>query len=108
MALVISVDSQPTVVSITLEGDLDTKSAPQLLDVLTKISLPELQELRIHADQLKFMSSAGLRALVFAKQKMPHASKLLLVGAIDPIQEVIVKTGLASAVTLVDSVDQVP
>lgn len=105
MALVIRIDPQPSYAALFLEGDLDTKSAPQLLDELTKIALAELEELRIHAAELSFMSSAGLRALVFAKQKMPHTSRLLLIGASDPIKEVITRTGLQSAVTLLDSVD---
>jgi anti-anti-sigma factor len=108
MALVIKIDPQPTLVSLVLEGELDTKSAPQLLEELTKIALAELEELRIHASELSFMSSAGLRALVFAKQKMPHTSRLLLIGASDSVREVISRTGLESAVTLLDSIDDTP
>jgi anti-anti-sigma factor len=53
-----------------------------------------------------FLSSAGLRALVFAKQKMPHGSRLVLVGTSDDIADVITKTGLTQAVTLVASHDE--
>lgn len=108
MPLTIKLDPQPTFAALFLEGDLDTKSAPQLLEQLTQLSLADLQELRIHASQLSFMSSAGLRALVFAKQKMPHSARLLLIGASEPVQEVITRTGLQSAVTLIDSLDQAP
>ena len=47
------------------------------------------------------MSSAGLRALVFAKQKMPFESRLILIGANEEIADVIDKTGLTNAITLV-------
>jgi anti-anti-sigma factor len=103
MPLLISVDPQPAFVALHLEGEVDSKSAPELLDALTRLTLSELGELRIHAMQLTFMSSAGLRALVFAKQKMPHSSRLILVGGSPEIREVIERTGLGSAVMMVDS-----
>lgn len=106
MPLHINVDPQPAFVALHLEGEVDTKSAPELLDTLTRLSLPELKELRIHVAGLTFMSSAGLRALVFAKQKMPHSSRLVLVGASADIREVIERTGLGSAVMMVETVSE--
>lgn len=90
---------------ISLEGDVDTMTAPDLLDALTALELAALSELRIEMAQVGFLSSAGLRALVFAKQKMPHASRLVLVGTSTEIADVITKTGLTQAVTLVASHD---
>lgn len=88
---------------IILEGDVETKTAPALLDALTQIELSLIQELRIEMTAVSFLSSAGLRALVFAKQKMPHESRLILIGAADSIADVIQKTGLTQAVMLVSS-----
>lgn len=91
---------------ISLNGDVDTKTAPELLEALTALELAALAELRIEMAAVGFMSSAGLRALVFAKQKMPHASRLVLVGTSAEIADVIEKTGLTQAVTLVGSHDE--
>ncbi len=91
---------------ISLSGDVDTKTAPELLEVLTALELAALTELRIEMSAVGFLSSAGLRALVFAKQKMPHTSRLVLVGTSAEIADVIVKTGLTQAVTLVASHDE--
>lgn len=88
---------------LSLSGDVDTKTAPSLLDALTALELAALAELRIEMAQVGFLSSAGLRALVFAKQKMPHQARLILVGSSSDIAEVITKTGLTQAVTLVNS-----
>jgi anti-anti-sigma factor len=85
---------------------VDTKTAPELLEALTALELAALAELRIEMAAVGFMSSAGLRALVFAKQKMPHASRLVLVGTSAEIADVIEKTGLTQAVTLVASHDE--
>ena len=54
---------------ITLEGDVDTKTAPALLEALTQIELAATIELRIEMVDVGFLSSAGLRAFVFAKQR---------------------------------------
>jgi len=107
MSLSINIESQETHVSIFLAGQVDTKSAPELLEVLTGIGLPELQELRIHAVELTFLSSAGLRALVYSKQKMPHSSRLILVGGSEDINATVIRTGLGTAVTIVSSIEEI-
>lgn len=107
MALTINVEPQDSHVSLFLVGQVDTKSAPQLLETLTEIGLAELAELRIHAMELTFLSSAGLRALVFAKQKMPHTSRLILIGGSEDIKSTVIRTGLGSAVTIVDTVEEI-
>jgi anti-anti-sigma factor len=86
---------------LTLVGDVDTKTAPSLLESLTNLELSSIAELRIDMVSVGFLSSAGLRALVFAKQKMPYESRLILIGTNSEISEVIVKTGLTQAVMLV-------
>jgi anti-anti-sigma factor len=86
---------------LCLEGDVDTKTAPSLLTALTELELSSIAELRIELASVGFLSSAGLRALVFAKQKMPYESRLIVVGASDDIVDVITKTGLTQAVLLV-------
>lgn len=86
---------------ITLQGDVDTKTAPSLLNTLTQIDLAQIVELRIDMSGVGFLSSAGLRAFVFAKQKMPFESRLILIGANEEIADVIDKTGLTNAITLV-------
>lgn len=107
MALSIEVDPQETHVSIHLAGQVDTKSAPDLLNKLTEVGLAHLPELRIIAVNLTFLSSAGLRALVFARQKMPHASRLILVGGSAEIKATIIRTGLGNAVTIVDTISEI-
>lgn len=92
---------------LSLSGDVDTKTAPSLMEALTALELASLNELRIDMASVGFLSSAGLRALVFAKQKMPHTSRLVLVGTSSEIADVITKTGLSQAMTLVGSHDDI-
>jgi len=53
------------------------------------------------------MSSAGLRAIVFAKQKMPHSARLYLIGASELIVDTVKKTGLSQAVVFAASEDAI-
>ena len=107
MALTIEVVQNDVHVSITLAGDVDTKTAPELLSKLVALELNVLEQLRLDLQAVNFVSSAGLRAIVFAKQKMPHESTLYIIGASDQIVDTITKTGLASAIKIVESADNI-
>jgi anti-anti-sigma factor len=107
MALSIEITQGELHVTMLLTGDIDTKTAPELLSKLTALELAALQQLRINLLDVGFVSSAGLRAIVFAKQKMPHTSHLYLVGPSTEIVDVITKTGLNQAVVIVSSEDEI-
>ena len=107
MALTIEVVQNDVHVSITLVGDVDTKTSPELLSKLVALELNVLEQLRLDLQAVNFVSSAGLRAIVFAKQKMPHESTLYVIGASEQIIETITKTGLGNAIKIVESADNI-
>lgn len=92
---------------LSLQGDIDTKTAPILFEALNELELSSIGDLRIDMNSVGFLSSAGLRALLFAKQKMSNQYRLILVGANNEIIEVITKTGLSDAVLIVSSHDAI-
>lgn len=108
MTLTILASTDDAFTLLALEGEVDTKTAPQLLQALTELGLSALAELRLDLSGLSFMSSAGLRALVFAKQKMPYDSRLIVIGAREEVVDVITRTGLTQAVMLVASIEEIP
>jgi anti-anti-sigma factor len=103
MTLSIQSIEENEIVTLALQGDVDTKTAPELLEVLTNLKLKEISHLKIDLTEVNFMSSAGLRALVFAKQKMAHDSVVSVVNANEEIKDVITKTGLSTAVSFINS-----
>lgn len=107
MALTIEVVQNEVHVSITLTGDVDTKTAPELLSKLVALELNVLEQLRLDLQAVNFVSSAGLRAIVFAKQKMPHKSILYVIGASEQIVDTITKTGLGNAIRIVESAENI-
>jgi anti-anti-sigma factor len=107
MSLTIDILQGDIHATLVLSGDIDTKTAPDLLSQLTSLELHALEQLRLNLLDVGFVSSAGLRAIVFAKQKMPHTSRLYLVGASEQIIDTVTKTGLAQAVVIVDSEEEI-
>jgi anti-anti-sigma factor len=107
MSLTINIVQGDIHATLILSGDIDTKTAPDLLSQLTSLELHALDQLRLDLLDVGFVSSAGLRAIVFAKQKMPHESRLYLVGASEQIIDTITKTGLSQAVVIVSSEDEI-
>ena len=103
MTLSIQSIEENEIVTLVLQGDVDTKTAPELLEVLTNLKLKEISHLKIELTEVNFMSSAGLRALVFAKQKMVHDSVVSVVNANEEIKDVITQTGLSTAVSFINS-----
>lgn len=97
MSLFILISSSSSNVLVTVKGSVDTKTAPQLMDRLLEISLGSLEELRLNFADVEFLSSSGLRVLLFARQKMPHESRLVLESASSQIKETILNTGLDQA-----------
>jgi anti-anti-sigma factor len=107
MSLTIDIVQGDIHATLVLSGDIDTKTAPDLLSQLTSLELHALEQLRLNLLDVGFVSSAGLRAIVFAKQKIPHTSRLYLVGASEQIIDTVTKTGLAQAVVIVDSEEEI-
>jgi len=107
MPLSIKVTPADSIVTLDISGDIDTKTAPDLLKELTALELKELTQLRLNLNEVSFMSSAGLRAIVFAKQKMPHSARLYLIGASEMIVDTVKKTGLSQAVVFASSESEI-
>jgi len=87
---------------ITIAGALDSSTAPQLHEEVQKIIQQNPAELVLNVENLDFMASAGLRVIIFAKQKLGSAVKLFLVKPQEQVVETLRMTGLLFSVTIVD------
>jgi anti-anti-sigma factor len=88
------------VATIHLVGELDARSAPRFNDLIIDAAQHELNELVLIADRLSYMSSAGLRCLVFAHQKMPRTVRIVLLGVQPEVAETIRLTGFDRSIVL--------
>ena len=80
------------VLSLSLDGRLDTVTAPELDELLNK-NYSGTNALNIDCERLSYISSAGLRVLLAAHKRTRGAMKLTNVGEL--VMEVFEMTGFA-------------
>ena len=78
--------------NIKLEGRLDTMTAPELEQEL-KGKLEGVNNLIIDMSDLEYISSAGLRTLLFAERELYGKGTVKVTGANDMVMEVFEVTG---------------
>jgi len=94
MALDLTLTIDNDVAKITLVGELDGSNASDFKTKIEEAAASEPKKLVLVMNDLEFMASAGLRVLVFSKQKMGAGVDVYVVGADEMITETIEKTGL--------------
>lgn len=90
------------VASIKLIGELDSPAAHRFNGVIAELTATPLTRLVLLMDELSYMSSAGLRCLVFAHQKLGRAVEIVLVGTQPSVAETISMTGFDRSVIMQD------
>jgi anti-anti-sigma factor len=90
---------------ITMAGELDAAVAPLFRSQVEQAAQAKAKRLVLMMQDLSYMSSAGLRALVYAKQKMGANVDIYMVGVQDSVQETLTMIGFRDSVILLDSYD---
>lgn len=92
-------NTEGTTLNIALEGRLDTTTAPQLEEELSK-SIADNTELNFDFAGLEYISSAGLRVLLGAQKVMNKQGKMVIRNVNDVIAEVFEVTGFSDILTI--------
>ena len=90
---------------IKLHGHIDASIAPALMEELKPLiaQKDKVKKLVFYADELEYIASAGIRAVVFAKQKLGGKVQVYLIGASDIILDVFKMTGIDKFLTIQDT-----
>ena len=84
---------------LSLEGRLDTTTAPELEKVI-KSTLDGVTELTIDMSSLDYLSSAGLRILLGAQKTMNKQGSMKVTHVNDTIMEIFEVTGFVDILTI--------
>ena len=85
--------------TIALEGHLDTVTAPELRAVLES-SLAGVKELTFDFEKLEYISSSGLRLLLYAQKVMSEQGAMKVIHANSIILEIFEVTGFSDVLTI--------
>lgn len=105
MALDANLEIKNNVAKITLGGRLDASTAPSFRDLIEQAAAQKVKAVALLLENLEYMASAGLRVIVFARQKMGAAAKLYVVAPQPVVLETIEVSGFSQAVTVVPGYD---
>lgn len=98
MAFTCSLVVDNRIAKITLTGELDAASAGGFRDRIAEAALQDPRALVLMMENLDYMASAGLRTLIFAKQKMGVDVDIYVIGAQESITETLELTGFQNSV----------
>lgn len=87
---------------IRLEGELDASATPGLQDKIEQAISANVHWLEFRAHKLTYMSSAGLRSLLFARQRVGEEGRITVVGAPEMVIQTIRLTGLDLSIEMSD------
>src|SRR5918996_4624350 len=93
------------IAKITMSGELDASMAPVFQKEIEAAATQQARRLVLLMSGLDYIASAGLRALVFAKQKMGADVDIYLVGAQRQIMDTLQMTGLDRSLIALDTYD---
>jgi anti-anti-sigma factor len=86
-----------------LSGELDAGSAPRFRQELEAAAPGKPTTLVLHTRDLEYIASAGIRMLIFAKQKMGAAAvTVYVVAPQEQVLDTLQRTGLQNSVVVVD------
>jgi anti-sigma B factor antagonist len=85
--------------TVRLEGRLDTTTAPQLEGEL-RTALDGVTELEFDFSGLEYISSAGLRVLLFAQKTMNKQGNMVIRNASSDVKDIFEVTGFSDILTV--------
>ena len=97
--MTITKKQESNVLTLALEGRLDTVTAPEL-EAEIKKSLENIDPLTLDFSKLEYISSAGLRVLLSAHKAMSSKGGMKVINANEIVREVFDVTGFSDILNI--------
>jgi anti-anti-sigma factor len=107
MSLTVTSKIESGVARITLVGRLDANTANTFKTEIEQVAATRPETLALFVEQLEYMASAGIRMLVFTKQKLGASVDIYVVAANEQIVSTLEMTGVDKSVIFVDEFEPV-
>lgn len=103
MADTFPIELKDSIAKITLSGRLDTTNAPEFAEKLKELVGQDIKEVVYYMEDLDYISSAGLRVIVFSKQKLGSDTTVYVIKPKQDVLDVIKLAGFDSFLIIQDS-----
>jgi anti-anti-sigma factor len=103
MALDIYMTIEDNIATIKLVGELDASTAANFKEKIEEAASQNIKKLVLILDELNYMASAGIRVLVFCKQKMGNDVDIDIVNPQEMVLDTIQKTGIQYSVNIIEN-----
>ncbi len=103
MAFNSTLDMSDGVAKITLDGELDATAAPAFRDTVEEAAAAQASRLVLFMQGLEYMASAGVRVLIFAKQKMGSNVDIYVIAPTEQVLSTLQKTGVDRSMIVQES-----
>ncbi|MDE6662438.1 MAG: STAS domain-containing protein [Lachnospiraceae bacterium] len=98
--MTITKNTENGMLTLALEGRLDTNTAPELEKEIGEDLTVDVQTLILDLKDLEYISSAGLRVLLASQKKMNKQGNMVIKNANDMIMDVFQVTGFIDILTI--------
>ena len=88
-------------VNVVLKGRLDATVAPQLHTEMAKMEGTDIKKVTFDVKDLEYIASAGLRVIIFTKQKLGADTEIFMKDVNDDVMQVLEMTGCNNFVTVI-------
>ena len=88
-------------VDVDLKGRLDATVAPQLHAEMAKLQGADIKKVTFNVKELEYIASAGLRVIIFSKQKLGADTQIFMKDVNEDVKQVIEMTGCDNFVTMI-------
>lgn len=105
MAFSVTTTIDSSIAKISVSGELDGSMATVFQQEVEKAVAQKVKRLVLLVSDLDYISSAGLRVLVFARQKMGQGVDIYVVGAQQQVKDTLQMTGFDRSILALDTYD---